>query len=165
MILVCFTKKDVDTLFPQKTIRQNGKECQSGMLSCISVMSYRALMWLGRDPHSLQVWILVGTWDTQTAHHEGPVCFLAQCRSEHNGHIFPTMSLIRLLSSGQMLCLIHELLSNEGQIPGKQELNQTYYLAPIPLLHSTFFTLTLISPRAINEIYHWHQLGRGEKEG
>lgn len=62
-----------------------------------------------------------------------------------------------------MLCLIHELLSNEGQIPGKQELNQTYYLASIPLLHSAFFTLTLISPRAINEIYHWHQLGRGEK--
>lgn len=62
-----------------------------------------------------------------------------------------------------MLCLIHELLSNEGQIPGKQELNQTYYLGPIPLLHSTFFTLTLISPWAINEIYHWHQLGRGEK--
>lgn len=63
-----------------------------------------------------------------------------------------------------MLCLIHELLSNEGQIPGKQELNQMYYLALIPLLHSTFFTLTQISPQAINEIYHWHKLGRGGKE-
>lgn len=75
------------------------------------------------------------------------------------------LSLVLSLSSDQasMLCLIHELLSNEGQIPGKQELNQTYYLATIPLLHSAFFTLTLISPRAINEIYHWHQLGRGEK--
>lgn len=62
-----------------------------------------------------------------------------------------------------MLCLIHELLSNEGQVPGKQELNQMYYLALIPLLHSTFFTLTQISPQAINEIYHWHKLGRGEK--
>lgn len=63
-----------------------------------------------------------------------------------------------------MLCLIHELLSNEGQIPGKEGLNPTYYLAQIPLLHSAFFTLTLISPRAINEIYHWHQLGRGRKK-
>lgn len=63
-----------------------------------------------------------------------------------------------------MLCRIHELLSNEGQILGTQELNQTYYLAQIPLLHSTFFTLTLISPQTINEIYHWHQLGRGEKK-
>lgn len=62
-----------------------------------------------------------------------------------------------------ILYLIHELLSNEGQIPGKQELNQTYYLGPTPLLHSTFFTLTLINPRAINEIYHWHQLERGGK--
>lgn len=75
------------------------------------------------------------------------------------------LPLVLSLSSDQssMLCIIHELLSNEGQILRKQELNQTYYLAQIPLLHSTFFTLTLISPQTINEIYHWHQLGRGEK--
>ena len=62
-----------------------------------------------------------------------------------------------------MLCLKHKLLSNECQIPGKQELNQMYYLGPGPLLLSTFFTLPLISPQAINEIYNWHQLERGEK--
>lgn len=73
------------------------------------------------------------------------------------------MSLVLSLSSDQtsILYLTHEVLSNEGQIPGKQ--NQTYYLGPAPLLHSTFFTLTLINPRAINEIYHWHQLERGGK--
>lgn len=49
-------------------------------------------------------------------------------------------------------------------IPGKQELNHTHYLGLTPLLHSTFFTLTLINPQAINEIYHWHQLERGENE-
>lgn len=37
-------------------------------------------------------------------------------------------------------------------------------LARIPLLHSAFFTLTLINLGAINEIYHWHQL-EGEKMG
>lgn len=57
-----------------------------------------------------------------------------------------------------MLCLIHELLSNKGQILGKRQPHQMYYLDLIPLLHSTFFTLTLISPLAINKIYHWHQL-------
>lgn len=79
---------------------------------------------------------------------------------------FQQISLVLSLSPDQasMLCLIHELLSNEGQIPGKEELNPTYYLAQIPLLHSAVFTLTLISPRAINEIYHWHQVGRGRKK-
>lgn len=77
------------------------------------------------------------------------------------------LSLVLSLSSDQTstLCFKHELLSNEVQIPGKQELNQTYYIPRVPLLHSAFFTLTLISPWAINEIYHWHQLGRGEKKG
>lgn len=41
--------------------------------------------------------------------------------------------------------------------------NQRYYYpAQIPLLRSAFFTL--ISPKAINEIYHQHQPGRGRKK-
>lgn len=68
------------------------------------------------------------------------------------------------LEQTSLFCLIHELLAIEGHILGKQEGNQTYYPAPIPFLHSTFFTLTLISPRAINEIYHWHHLKRGGKK-
>lgn len=68
---------------------------------------------------------------------------------EQYGQIPQTqLSLVLSFSSDQTstLCFKHELLSNEVQIPGKQELNQTYYLARVPLLHSTFFTLTLISP-------------------
>ena len=158
-IIVSFSKKDVDTLFPQKNRKEKQRrwgmpEC--GMLSCISVISYRALMWLRRNPHSLQVWMLVGTWDTQIAHckkKKGPVCFLSQCKKwTLRPHIPNNRRLFfhSLLTKTSTLCLIHELLSNEGQIPGKQELNQIYYLAPIPLLHSTFFTLALISLRAIN---------------
>lgn len=41
--------------------------------------------------------------------------------------------------------------------------NQRYYYpAQIPLLRSAFFIL--ISPKAINEIYHQHQPGRGRKK-
>lgn len=83
--IVCF----VDTPFAQKTARRGGiPECC--MLPCISVILSRALTWLGADARSLQVWILVGTRDTQIAHCEGPACFLSQCKSEQYGHIFPT---------------------------------------------------------------------------
>lgn len=47
-------------------------------------------------------------------------------------------------------------------ILGKDSLNQTYFPAQIPLLHSAF--LTLISLKAINEIYHRHQPGRGREK-
>lgn len=136
-IFVCFSKKDVDTLFPQKNRKEKQQwgmpEC--GMLSCISVISYRALMWLGRNPHSLQVWILVETWDTQIAHCKRTCLFLVTVQKwtlrphiPNNRHLF----FHSLLTKTSTLCLIHELLSNEGQIPGKQELNQIYYLARFP---------------------------------
>lgn len=38
-------------------------------------------------------------------------------------------------------------------------------LSQFPLLHSAFFTLTLINLGAINEIYHWHKLAREGKRG
>lgn len=166
-IIVCFSKKDVDTLFPQKTAkRQSSEEFQS--VACSPAF------------HSSLTEILCGLGEIHIASRSGyqlehgilkqPIvkALFVSCHSEEAPTVatyYQQLSLVVSLSSDQtsMLCLIHELLSNEGQIPGKQKLNQTYYLVPIPLLHFTFFTLTLISSWAINEIYHWHQLGRGGK--
>lgn len=55
-------------------------------------------------------------------------------------HVVNKWSTNGPLSSHQtfIFFLVHELLPNEAQIPGKQELNQTNYLGPIPLLHFTF---------------------------
>lgn len=63
---VCFSQ-DADTFFQKKTIKQVAEERQSDTL--LHFIPYRTLMWLRKDPHSFQVWILGGSWNTQTAHH------------------------------------------------------------------------------------------------
>ena len=84
-ITVCFSKKDVDTLFPLKTIRQSCEEFQSVTCSPAFQSSPTELLCgLGKIPHSLQVWILVGTRDTQTAHCKWPVCFLVTVSNVNN---------------------------------------------------------------------------------
>lgn len=68
-ITVCFSKKDVDTLFPLKTIRQSCEEFQSAPCSPAFPSSPTELLcgW-GKVRHCLQVQILVGTWATQKTH-------------------------------------------------------------------------------------------------